>query len=272
MNKKFAGYNLRNKPDEESVDRAMEKKNKLKKEKKESQKELTQALLNAYSAIKPTIIQAQRILKIIDRLCEEIMICRYLNYRFVKHFKDDESLKASGLELDLVDQLSPNSILKNLGSLAEKLQEIIELRGGREDQSISDEQEVSEGSDSQENDDDGASDDEDNKRKEEEENSMKIQAIQVEVAKVFRTLVADLLYKKKDYEVLKRQNTNYNDSEMYNDVLDCLTSLRAIYLKKLSTAHDEEVTSAKMLEDYKKKVSFIMTNNFRSKTIKRSKS
>ena len=37
---------------------------------------------------------------------------------------------------------------------------------------------------------------------------------------------------------------------MYNDVLDCLTSLRAIYLKKLSTAHDEEVTSAKMLEDY----------------------
>lgn len=59
---------------------------------------------------------------------------------------------------------------------------------------------------------------------------------------------------------------------MYNDVLDCLTSLRAIYLKKLSTAHDEEVTSAKMLEDYKKKVSFIMTNNFRLKTIKRSKS
>jgi len=122
MNKKFGGvYNLRNKPDEESVDRAMEKKNKLKKEKKESQKELTQALLNAYSAIKPTIIQAQRILKIIDRLCEEIAICRYLNYRFVKHFKDDESLKASGLDLDLVDQLSPNSILKNLGSLAEKL-------------------------------------------------------------------------------------------------------------------------------------------------------
>jgi len=77
--------------------------------------------LNAYSAIKPTIIQAQRILKIIDRLCEEISICRYLNYRFVKHFKDDESLKASGLDLDLVDQLSPNSILKNLGSLAEKL-------------------------------------------------------------------------------------------------------------------------------------------------------
>ena len=205
MNKKFGGvYNLRNKPDEESVDRAMEKKNKLKKEKKESQKELTQALLNAYSAIKPTIIQAQRILKIIDRLCEEIAICRYLNYRFVKHFKDDESLKASGLDLDLVDQLSPNSILKNLGSLAEKLLEIIELKGGREDESIQDDEEVSDQDSSQENDDDGASDDEDNKRKEDEENNMKIQAIQVEVAKVFRTLVADLLYKKKDYDVLKK--------------------------------------------------------------------
>jgi len=203
--KKFGGvYNLRNKPDEESVDRAMEKKNKLKKEKKESQKELTQALLNAYSAIKPTIIQAQRILKIIDRLCEEIAICRYLNYRFVKHFKDDESLKASGLDLDLVDQLSPNSILKNLGSLAEKLLEIIELKGGREDESIQDDEEVSDQDSSQENDDDGGSDDEDNKRKEDEENNMKIQAIQVEVAKVFRTLVADLLYKKKDYDVLKR--------------------------------------------------------------------
>jgi len=203
--KKFGGvYNLRNKPDEESVDRAMEKKNKLKKEKKESQKELTQALLNAYSAIKPTIIQAQRILKIIDRLCEEIAICRYLNYRFVKHFKDDESLKASGLDLDLVDQLSPNSILKNLGSLAEKLLEIIELKGGREDESIQDDEEVSDQDSSQENDDDGGSDDEDNKRKEDEENNMKIQAIQVEVAKVFRTLVADLLYKKKDYDVLKK--------------------------------------------------------------------
>merc|ERR1711988_1998636 len=122
----------------------MEKKNKLKKEKKESQKELTQALLNAYSAIKPTIIQAQRILKIIDRLCEEISVCRYLNYRFVKHFKDEESVKASGLDVELVDQLSENSVLKNLRSLAEKLLEIIELKGGREDESIADDEEMSE--------------------------------------------------------------------------------------------------------------------------------
>ena len=257
MNKKFAVYqNTRNKPDEESGDRAIEKKNKLKKEKKESQKELTQALLNAYSAIKPTIIQAQRILKIIDRLCEEISVCRYLNYRFIKHFKDDESLKASGQDIDLVDTLSQNSVFKNLGTTAEKLLEIIEIGGGKEDESIQDDDELSDQGSDSENDEDGGSDDDDNKRKEDEENNMKIQAIQVEVGKVFRTLVADLQYKKKDYDTLKRLNTNFNDSEMYNDVLDCLTSLRAIYLKKLSTAHDEEVTSAKMLEDYKKKVIF----------------
>lgn len=255
MNKKFGVYqNIRNKPDEESADKAMEKKNKLKKEKKESQKELTQALLNAYSAIKPTIIQAQRIQKIIDRLCEEISVCRYLNYRFVKHFKDDESLRASGADISLVDQLSQNSILKSLQKLSEKLLEIIELKGGKEDESIQDEDELSDQESNSDNDEDGGSDDDDNKRKEDEENNMKIQAIQVEVGKIFRTLVADLQYKKKDYEILKRLNANFNDSEMYNDVLDCLTSLRAIYLKKLSTAHDEEVTSAKMLEDYKKKV------------------
>merc|ERR1712166_880665 len=150
----------------------MEKKNKLKKEKKESQKELTQALLNAYSAIKPTIIQAQRILKIIDRLCEEITVCRYLNYRFIKHFKDDESLKASGLDIDLVDTLSQNSVFKNLGTTAEKLLEIIELKGGGEDESIQDEDELSDQGPDSENDEDGGSDDDDNKRKEDEENNM----------------------------------------------------------------------------------------------------
>merc|ERR1712139_717432 len=128
MNKKFGGvYNLRNKPDEESVDRAMEKKNKLKKEKKESQKELTQALLNAYSAIKPTIIQAQRILKIIDSLCEQVTIAKCLNYKFVKHFQDQTSLQKSDLDLDLVAQLSKNSTLKNLRDLAELLIKVVEL-------------------------------------------------------------------------------------------------------------------------------------------------
>jgi len=48
------------KPDD-SNDKANGEKMKQKKERKDKQNELTQALLNAYSAIKPTIIQAQRI-------------------------------------------------------------------------------------------------------------------------------------------------------------------------------------------------------------------
>ena len=41
---------------------------------------------------------------------------------------------------------------------------------------------------------------------------------------------------------------------MYSDVLDCLTSLKAIYLKKLSTSHDDEQKDLKLLERYNKKV------------------
>jgi hypothetical protein len=78
---------------------------------KEIQTVLTKNLETAYATIKPTIIQAQRILKIVDDVVKKFNITKFLNFEFLKPFENDERLKESGLNQDLVASISRPTFL-----------------------------------------------------------------------------------------------------------------------------------------------------------------
>jgi hypothetical protein len=110
----FGMGNVRDVRTDDTQAQANAQKASAKQKNKDHQKELTLSILNAYSAIKPTIVQAQRMVKIIESLCEQITVAKYLNFKFVKNFVDDDALQNSELDSDLVSQLSQNSTFKYL--------------------------------------------------------------------------------------------------------------------------------------------------------------
>jgi hypothetical protein len=241
--------NIRDQRTDDTQAQANAQKASAKQKTKEHQKELTLSILNAYSAIKPTIVQAQRMVKIIESLCEQINVAKYLNYKFVKNFADDDALENSELDRDLVSQLSQNSTFKYLRLLSQDVIQVVKLKGGED--AVSEAEDDESGGSSQNSDSDEEQDNsEEDLRKAEQEKSKKLIAdLQEHIASVFRSLVKDLLHKKKDFEIIKLLNKTANESEMYIDVVDSLTSLRAIYLKKLSTGSDEERAHVSLLNE-----------------------
>ena len=245
----FGMGNVRDARTDDTQAQANAQKASAKQKNKDHQKELTLSILNAYSAIKPTIVQAQRMVKIIESLCEQITVAKYLNYKFVKNFVDDEALQNSELDSDLVSQLSQNSTFKYLRLLAIDVIEVVIKKGGEDAVSEAEDDESGGSSQNSDSDEEQDNSEEDQAKVVAEENEIQIANYQEHIASVFRSLVKDLLHKKKDFEIIKALNKTPNESEMYVDVVDCLTSLRAIYLKKLSTGSDEERAHVSLLNE-----------------------
>ena len=94
---------------------------------KNIQAELTSNIALAYQTIRPTMIQAQRILKIIDNLKEKFTISAYLDFDFMKHFENQASLNNSGFNLSEVARLSGTTkdYLKKLARIQNQINEIL---------------------------------------------------------------------------------------------------------------------------------------------------
>lgn len=94
---------------------------------KNIQSELTSNIALAYQTIRPTMIQAQRILKIIDNLKEKFLISGYLDFDFMKLFESQTALNASGLNLSEVAKLSGTTkdYLKKLARIQNQINEIL---------------------------------------------------------------------------------------------------------------------------------------------------
>ena len=69
----------------------------------------------------------------------------------------------------------------------------------------------------------------------------------------FLDLVRHLLKVPHDFEIIKQIKSNIN-SEL-NDIVHCVKCLRIIYLKKLSTAAEEEESHIRQLTELKEKIS-----------------
>jgi hypothetical protein len=126
-------------------------------EKKDRQKELTENIALSYQTIRPTIIQAQRVLKILDTLKTKFLVTQSLNFEFLRHFENQETLQNSKLDISLVQKLSKSTLdtLSKLAVLQRKMYELMEQEIPQESQTGEEEQD----DDSRRNDD---HDDEDN--------------------------------------------------------------------------------------------------------------
>lgn len=179
-------------------------------ERKLRQKELTVNISAAYQTIRPTIIQAQRILKIIDTLQAKFSITKYLNFEFVKHFEPQETQAASNLNSDSVSRLSKvtRGYLAKIAYIQSKIYELLE-------------QEAPQQSETGEEEDDGYSkrdddDDEDNKEAQErkareeaekeklrQERENQVLTFRDKMEGDFNNLVRQLERDSSDYEIIK---------------------------------------------------------------------
>jgi hypothetical protein len=114
-------------------------------EKKEKQKELTDNIIMSYQTIRPTIIQAQRILKILDTLKIKFSITQSLNFDFVRHFETPETLESSKLDMGRVNRLAKHTLasLAKIASLQRKMHELLSQETAQESQAGEEEQEDS---------------------------------------------------------------------------------------------------------------------------------
>jgi hypothetical protein len=114
-------------------------------EKKLRQTELTDNIKMSYQTIRPTIIQAQRILKILDTLKIKFQISQLLNFEFVKHFESDETMEASKLEPSKIAKLSKPTLscLAKIAGLQRKMHDLLSQEAVQESQVGEEEQDDS---------------------------------------------------------------------------------------------------------------------------------
>lgn len=226
---------------------------------KDKQKNLTENLTTAYSAIKPTIIQAQRILKIVDALHNKIDMTKYLNYEFLSHFVDELSLASSNLQ-PLVEELEMHPrTMKYMGEIARIQHEIYNLKA-EDYQSVSEVDFEEEEEDSFRREEDEFSEKEPSEEENEEDRAAKEERIEKvlqyreELSGKFRNFLRFLAKNPNEMTKVKQLNGSHNEEKQYIDAMDCMASLRMIYLKKLSTGYDEDQQHQKQLEELLDKI------------------
>lgn len=114
-------------------------------ERKERQRELTDNIALSYQTIRPTIIQAQRVLKILDTLKTKFAVTKYLNFEFVRHFEDATTLEGSNLDKSKIAMLSRPTLegLAKIAAIQRKMLELLEQETVQESQAGEEEQDES---------------------------------------------------------------------------------------------------------------------------------
>ncbi|KAL4491985.1 hypothetical protein ABPG72_008406 [Tetrahymena utriculariae] len=173
---------------------------------------------------KPTIVEAQRILKIIDNLSTNLTIFIYLDSELISKFLD--VAKHSKLSKDLVSKLSQRclDLLKSQAEIEAKFKPYASLL----DQSNKEAEDV------------------------EEEKMIDAERLRMQLENNFKDLVRHLRNSPEDFEIIKSMKTNVNPD--LNDLVHCIHCQKVIMLKKLSTASEEDENHKAQLHDLEKKI------------------
>ena len=195
---------------------------------KQVQRELTQNLVKTYSAIRPTIIQAQRILKVFEGLEENMRWLKLITHDelvFKEH--NNPGCKLDQLKRTLKEQSETFQTLKterdNLTTDKNTLEEIQDLETESDNIEI---QELS---------------------KQIDEKTAKIDELKEAFSKNVRLFVRSAK--------ARIENLDFEGSELMEDVHGFLISLKFLFLKKLSTGFDEEEFHTRQIHGLKELIS-----------------
>lgn len=170
------------------------------------QKDLTKSISQAYQTIRPTMIQAQRLLKIIDNLYQKFDISKYLDYDFIKHFESTERLKSSGMNLSDVNSLSSvvKDYLKKISKVQNEMHEILE-KDVLLVSEIGEEEEEHSRNDDEDGEDKEQSNNELNEKEEEEKRirEQKVNELKYKMDNDYKNLVRHLERSEKDMLIIK---------------------------------------------------------------------
>lgn len=165
----------------------------------------------ACSTIRPTIIQAQRILKIVESLYQKMIITKYLNFEFLAHFVDEETRDNSGLDQDLLQCLKPKT-LQYLGKISRYQQDIFNLKNqdyveAPDEDLMEDEEEMDSNLPLMDDEQDDQKEETETENEEEkrarEERKTQVLELKEEMSSVYRNFVRHLTKNKGDVEIIK---------------------------------------------------------------------
>ena len=209
-----------------------------KQERKESQIELTNNLKKTYGHIKPTIIQAQRILKVICNMLEKMGYVFELNTSMIQNITEDE-----------LEQLT-DTTQKFIKELRHEEQIFFEFKEELQIQenlykTLKEEERELHGEDDTKSE---ANEEQREVLKEIEEKQTCIEEQGQKIMKRIRNFVRYLEKEQSDFESIKRINKGYDRELIIRDAYDCVESIYYLFVKKLSTGFDEEESHKMLLQ------------------------
>jgi len=181
-------------------------------------------IMTTFSASKPTNVDAQRIVCVLDSLIEKVLILQYIDSDLFNSLND----KAKTQEKEeLLSQLTNNShlLLTREQDYETKLKPLLS---------------------GQDNADKTATADEGN-------SALEFGTVVAMTAKNLRNLVRELQTNSIDFEIVKRLRKN-GPLEDYEDFLTYLRGLRLLMLKRLSTSVEEQASHDKQKEELDRKI------------------
>ncbi|CAD8133984.1 unnamed protein product [Paramecium pentaurelia] len=195
--------------------------NRVKQQQRSLQEGHQEIIKNLMSTIigKPTIVEAQRVLRVLDQLIQNLEYCLYLDTEFIGRFQTGKFLK------DAKQPLTEETmkLLQSQAEIEQKYRPYANL-----DTALNQGEEI------------------------DETKKMESERLENLLQENFKNLLRRLQHCPKDYDIIKGMKTNIN-TEM-SDLLHCVKCIKIVMLKKLSTAQEEQNSHVKQLEDLKSKI------------------
>jgi hypothetical protein len=187
----------------------------------------TAALLNQMTALnmsKPTNVEAQRVLTIIEAAIEKVMIAAYLDGEFMGNFSDSSKSKGTEEFLTMVTEKTGKMLIK-LGDFENKLRPHLLQSESQEKVNEIDKN---------------------------EQGGIDFPELMNQTRTIVRNLVRGLQNNPSDLDAIRSKKKHI--WEEYEAFLDGLKSIRVIMLKKLSTSAEEENAHIKQIQELKVKI------------------
>jgi len=194
---------------------------------KNSTQSKTAILLGQMSALnvsKPTNVEAQRILTIIEALIDKVVIAAHLDGEFMGNFGDSSKSKATEEFLQLLTEKTGKSLVKQ-GECENKLRPFL-LASESQDKM--------------------------NDPEKSENGGIDVTELCKFTRNNVRNLVRSLQDNPPDLDAIKMRKKSIWDE--YEDFLNCLRSIRIIMLKKLGTSAEEENSHIKQIQELKERI------------------